>query len=570
VWPGCRRLSAASLIAASLIAGAALLALADAAAAQTAPSPSILLRPAFDGDPSKPQQFDKPRSGAATTPTRFAPTRNARLRGAASSPRSLRIFATPPGSGAGTTGFVSTNARRQRAKAARNVARPAGPLSLSPAETQPASASARAGAVAEAPPATDIHPAAAAARAGAAIAGPAGDDAGRPGIRPRRPLVETDPFEPLGVRTGSFLLRPAIELTGGYDTNPERTTNGGGSSLGIVAPELLVRSDWQRHALNADLRGTYTAYGRDFVPALDRPFAESKVVGRIDVARDSRIDLENRVRVATDNPGSPNLQAGLAKLPIYTALGGTAGLAQRFNRMEVAVKGSVDRTVYQNSTLTDGSSSSNADRNFNQYAAVLRGSYEMTPGVIPFVEVGRDARRHDLAVDRTGTDRDSDGTTARIGTTYELTRLLTGEASIGYLIRTYKDPTLPDIGALIYDASLVWTASALTKVTLTAKSTVEETTLAGVSGTLKRDVVLQVEHAFRRWLTGMLRLGFGNDDYIGSTRDDDRYLASAALIYKVTREVQIKGEFRHEWLKSTAVGVDYTANVYLLGLRLQR
>jgi hypothetical protein len=137
-------------------------------------------------------------------------------------------------------------------------------------------------------------------------------------------------------------------------------------------------------------------------------------------------------------------------------------------------------------------------------------------------------------------------------------------------MRTYKDPTLPDIDALIYDASLVWTASALTKVTLTARSTVEETTLAGVSGTLKRDVVLQVEHAFRRWLTGVLRLGFGNDDYIGSTRDDDRYLASAALVYKVTREVQIKGEFRHEWLKSTAVGVDYTANVYLLGLRLQR
>jgi hypothetical protein len=544
-----------------LTAGAALLALADVVMAQTAPSQSIMLRPALDGDASKPPQFGESGSGAP---------RNARQRGAASPSRSLRTFATPPGSGAGTTGFVSTSARQQRAKTARNVARPPGPLSLSPTEIEPASASARAGAVAMAPPATAIQPAAAAARAGAAIAGPASDVPERAGLRPRRRPAETDPFEPLGVRTGSFLLRPAIELTGGYDTNPERTTNGSGSSLGVLASELQVRSDWQRHALNADLRGSYTAYGRDFVPELDRPFAESKVVGRIDVARDSRIDLENRVRVATDNPGSPNLQAGLAKLPIYTTVGGTAGLAQRFNRMEVAVKGSADRTVYQNSTLTDGSSSSNADRNYNQYAAALRGSYEMTPGVIPFVEVGRDTRRHDLAADRTGTDRDSDGMTARIGTTYELTRLLTGEASIGYLMRTYKDPTLPDIDAFIYDASLVWTASALTKVTVTARSTVEETTLAGVSGTLKRDVVLQVEHAFRRWLTGVLRLGFGNDDYIGSTRDDDRYLASAALLYKVTREVQLKGEFRHEWLKSTAVGVDYTANVYLLGLRLQR
>ena len=39
------------------------------------------------------------------------------------------------------------------------------------------------------------------------------------------------------------------------------------------------------------------------------------------------------------------MQAGLAKLPIFTTLGATAGMAQRFNRLDVAVKGSMDRTT---------------------------------------------------------------------------------------------------------------------------------------------------------------------------------------------------------------------------------
>ena len=48
--------------------------------------------------------------------------------------------------------------------------------------------------------------------------------------------------------------------------------------------------------------------------------------------------------------------------------------------------------------------------------------------------------------------------TARAGTTFELTRLLTGEASAGYLTRQYKDPTLPELSGLVADASLIWAA----------------------------------------------------------------------------------------------------------------
>ena len=38
----------------------------------------------------------------------------------------------------------------------------------------------------------------------------------------------------------------------------------------------------------------------------------------------------------------------------------------------------------------------------------------------------------------------------------------------------------------------------------------------------------------------------------------------------LSREWQLRGEYRREWRTSNVPGQDYAANVYLIGLRLQR
>ena len=53
--------------------------------------------------------------------------------------------------------------------------------------------------------------------------------------------------------------------------------------------------------------------------------------------------------------------------------------------------GTIDRSEYQDSVLSDGSTSSNRDRHFYHYGTTLRGSYELTPGVKPFVEASLDS-----------------------------------------------------------------------------------------------------------------------------------------------------------------------------------
>jgi hypothetical protein len=353
-----------------------------------------------------------------------------------------------------------------------------------------------------------------------------------------------------------------------------------GSPFYVVAPEFLAVSDWERHALVADLRGSFTGYGNTFPPPtdgtissaptnVDRPDFTGHIDGRLDVSRDTRLTAEVRLRVATDNPGSPNIQAGLARYPIYTTLGGTFGIDQNFNRLEISAGGTVDRTVYQYSKLTDGTSTSNDDRNFNQFGGVSRVSYDLTPGVKPFVEVEGDTRVHDLTLDRNGYARDSSGGYAKGGTSFEFTRLLTGEISIGYAARDYVDPRLDRLQGLLVSSSLTWTATALTTAKFYSTTSIDETTLPGVPGVLTHTYTVEVDHDFRRWLTGIGKFTFATLDYQGGGRFDKTYSAEADVIYKMMRNLWIKGTLRRDVLNSNLEGNSTASTVVMLGVRLQ-
>jgi hypothetical protein len=492
----------------------------------------------------------------------------------------------PPASGAGVTGFDSTNARKsaspkRNGKPGEGDAAQAGSpwqatREIAPGTAAPPPASPYQRAV-KTKPATASAPGAPSSTSAMASQSYAQGQPGAPPvslgspppIQKRKKKQQVDPYDPIGFRSGGMLYYPAIELIGGYDSNPARTNNGAGARLFTVAPELRAQSDWSRHEFKAELRGSYSVYSPDPTPSLDRPYLSGKADGRIDITHDTRIDLNGHVLVSTDNPNSPNLQAGLATLPIYTTVGGTAGLGQKFNRLDVSVKGTFDRTVYQQSELTDGTTASNDDRNYNQYGAIAHVGYELRPGVEPFVEAGVDQRVHDLPVDFSGFRRDSKGWTVLGGTTFELTRLLTGEIAAGYVHREYDDPRLSPLDGVVGRGSLLWNATALTSVKFTATSTIGESTVPGVSGVLSRDAGLEVDHSFRRWLIGTLKGGIGQDNYVGSNRVDNRYYYGVGAIYKLNRFVQLKGEARREWLVSTQPVNNYSANVLLMGMRLQ-
>lgn len=469
----------------------------------------------------------------------------------------IPTYDIPPASGAAEMGFDSLNRTRKKPKLYPGAPKP---KYVGPGNPPPPAAPNR-----NAKVAAPVSPSV------------AGNVPGQPARR--RLKVDDDPFANVGFHTGSFLSKAAVEVWGGYNTNPGRIDTPKGSAFYTIAPELLIASDWERHSLIADLRGSFTGYGSTFPPPangpspvptnLDVPSFDGKIDGRIDVQRDTRINTQLRMRAFTDYPGSPNIPVGLAKYPLATDVGVTAGVEHDFNRLQVNVAGLADRTTYQQSLLTDGSLSTNDDRNFNQFGGIARVSYDLMPGLKPFGEVQADTRVHDTKVDREGYQRDSNGGYVKAGTTFEFSRLLTGEAAIGYSMRTYQDPRLNDLNGFLTSASLVWTATGLTTVTFAATSSIDETTLPGVSGAFSQDYALQVDHAFRRWLIGTARAGTGTTDYDGA-RFDRRYFVEGDLIYKLSRTFQIKAQVRRDWLESSVVDASSSATVVMLGVRVQR
>jgi hypothetical protein len=483
----------------------------------------------------------------------------------------IPTYGLPAANGASDTGYDSLNRKRKKPKFYPGQRKPkpaAGPGS--PIPTEPATPTLT-------PPRLSISPSSTANRTPIAPA-LAGTVAGQP--TRRRLKLDDDPFGAIGDYAGSFLIKSAIELSGGYDSNPGRFVTERGSPFYLVAPELVVMSDWTRHALVADLRGSFSGYGNTFPPPtdgtiagvptnVDRPDFTGHIDGRLDASRDTRFTGQARMRIATDNPGSPNIQAGLAKYPVFVSTGATLGIDQTFNRLQISGGATFDHIVYQDSKLTNGISTSNADRNFDQYGGIARVSYDVMPGLKPFGEIQGDTRIHDTFADRFGYRRDSTGGYIKAGTTFELTRLVTGEIAVGYTLRGYQDSRLDKLQGLLTSALVAWSVTPLTTAKFLSETTVAESTLAGVPGVLVRTYTAEVDHDFRRWLTGIGKFTYGTLDYQGSGRVDNFFSISGDLIYKLNRSLWVKATLRRDWLNSNVAGGSNASTVAMLGVRLQ-
>ena len=387
--------------------------------------------------------------------------------------------------------------------------------------------------------------------------------------KPQQPpaMMEEDPYEPKGFTAGNFLLKPALELTTGFDSNPQRVPGGAGSPVVVIAPVLLVRSQFDRHQLNADLRVSYVDETK--LPQLNRPTVDAKVNGRYDLTDTMALNGEGHVAVDGDDPGTARFTNRFQKIPLVSTVGGSAGFVKKIDNVEVSLKGTTDAIRFQDVTLTDGQRLTNQDRNFNQYGAQGRVSYAVTPEISPFVDVAIDRRIHNQPVDIDGFRRDSTGTAVETGVTFAMADKLTGDVAIGYLVRQYQDMMLRPVSGFIADANLVWQFSKETTIQFGAKSQVVEIAEAGTSGVLKRDGTIEIDHQFQPWLIGTLTAGYGQDQFAGTTRVDDRYFLDVGMLYKVSRLLQLKANVRQESTRSNMQENNLTATVVQVGARIQ-
>jgi len=389
----------------------------------------------------------------------------------------------------------------------------------------------------------------------------------------RRPAADDKPFDPTGIAVGPLRLTPYLEEDFGWASNPGQASGAQKASPFETAEGgLSLQSDWSRSDLHGSLKAGYTDYFG--APGDDAPYASGALDGRLDATRDLSFDAEGRFNVAEQTLASLGVvtsgSAAAAAHPLVETFGGTLGGAQKFGDLTLALHGTLDSTFYQDARLPGGTVYRLSTDDFNDWGLRARASYRISEAVSPFVELDLDARRYFDGVDDAGYARNSDGVQALVGATLAFTRKLTGEASLGYGERAYQDARLPDMRSPLLNASLIWSATPLTTVTAKAQTNLSDTTTPGASGAIQRAYSLEVAHELTRRLLIDASAGYSTDNYVGVALSDSTISLGLRAEYRLSRDFVVKASASRQLYQSSAPNSNYVADVFMLGLKLQR
>lgn len=384
-------------------------------------------------------------------------------------------------------------------------------------------------------------------------------------------IDDEDPYAALGIRFGSFLLYPSIEGYLGHSSNVySQTIDPVSGGYYRVVPDLIIESDWSRHFLRGRVAADHESffdYSGETTTAFD-----SEIEARIDVSSRDLVGFRAAYSITPESRGDPNVPQAVVNPPDSDLAQVEGSYTHRFGRLEMAIRGGIARTTYEDAVLVDGTVVDNSDRDYREYAGALRTSVDIDEGTrAVFLEVGVNRRKYDQQFDDNGVERGSRGYDVLVGVTFEQGEPLSGEVAIGYQNQIQDDPNLPDINGLMIRGSLVWQPTALTTVTLDGSILPEEATLdPTASGARVYSVDLGVSHALRRNLIASAGAGFSESQYIGSARVERDYVVTAGLEYLVSRWLSFKLNASHTRYDSNIPGEDYDETRVEAGIRLQR
>jgi hypothetical protein len=380
--------------------------------------------------------------------------------------------------------------------------------------------------------------------------------------------VEENPYEAVGVRWGSFILKPSLESGVTATTNADSSVDGSDAVLSETTLGLNAASDWASNRASIDAYGTFrkTLSGQEV----------DDVEGGVDAELELEFGKEYRARgtftylVAPESAASPVVIPDTVDEPIKQTVGGTLGLEKDVGKARFGITGGISHDAYGDADLEGGGTLSQEDRDATLYTLSLRTGYEISPTLTPFVETEIGRNQFDQEVDSAGYRRSSDRYAIRAGLAFDRGEKLSGEVSAGWIREDFDDSRLEPLSTPTFAADVLWSPMRGTDVRLTGLTILEDTTTPGESGSVLYATNLAVERQIRANLTGAAELGVAWRDYSGSDGHETIFDAEASLTWWLNRYAGIVGRVSHETVTSNLPDRESKTNSIFLGLKLQR
>lgn len=381
---------------------------------------------------------------------------------------------------------------------------------------------------------------------------------------PRLPPAPDDSFAALGLRVGTFLVFPAVELSAGYTTNAAAAAGGEGAPFLLIAPEITIRSDWSRHEARLALRGAYRSFDGD---TDTRPTATAEAGLRLDLPARWQADFGASYGYQTQSLTDPAFPAGVDAAPGVHAFGGTAALSRTVGPLLLRLSGDADRTVYEDGRA-GGVVVDQGDRTNSVVTGTLRVGGD--GGVIPpFVEGTAGRRLFDRTLDAGGFARSATIVALRGGFTYQSEPVLTAEIGAGYRRERPDDDRLADLAGFTIDGTAVWSPRRLVTLTLGAATTFSPNATAGSGGSIVREGSVVADYAIRSNLTLTADARLRAETFDGGGTETTTTLGAGAT-WRLSRSLWLTARYAHQWLESPTDARRFHADSVTVGVRLQR
>ncbi len=380
-------------------------------------------------------------------------------------------------------------------------------------------------------------------------------------------LFEETPFDPIGVRIGSFVFFPELEMAGRWTSNVFSSPNALSDRAFELTPQGRLASDWNNHALEFRAQGLFSFFD-EFDSENNRGY-ELESRGRLDVTRRTNFQAQIQRGVTQESRSAIDANAAGERTTVKVD---EANLAfnHRFNRLRVRLRGAVEDSDYS-AVLTPTGLASNADRNFTETRQSVRASWEFKPTLTVFTEAELIQRDFNTVAFSDQIGRDSDGGRYVVGIDFGTTsQILRGEISLGYGIQNLRASQFDDVDTLLFDASLIYRFNALTSFLLTARSDIVETVTDNSPAVVEHSVGFGVRHAFQHRLIGRAGATFNKREFANIGIDENEWVINAGLEYYFNRYALTFVEYEHTDFKSGFPDSDFVDDTFRLGLKLQR
>ncbi|MEO5807364.1 outer membrane beta-barrel protein [Devosia sp.] len=274
--------------------------------------------------------------------------------------------------------------------------------------------------------------------------------------------------------------------------------------------------------------------------------------------------------LTTPPRGTPGQAATIALAPTTISGGGDLGVTRKFGKFNVSLTGSVARTLYGTTTMTDGSVLDNSDQNFWALDSGLRVGFQATPIFEVFGQagLGRDIFDKPSSVLLVKTD----ATQAQIqgGIKGQWSSVLSAQASVGLGLRRFDETSLGQVNSTLYNASVTFAPDETWKATGGFSTTVTPPGPLG-SGTTRIEyaATAEIDHLINSWLAVRGQGAWRSARFDGSTDTETGYGYGVGADYILTKHTSFSADYAFEHADTTATGPEDSHRV-TLGITVKR